>query len=60
MIKSSVLAELSDKLGDYSNETINHVIQIACALIAEGHTEHDTVGVKAAKIVKSIYKELAK
>lgn len=54
------LNRLKSDLVEYSHTTINHVIQVACALIAEGQTEHDIVGVKAAKIVKSIYKELAK
>lgn len=39
---------------------VNDVIKVACALIREGLSDHDIVGVKAVKIVKSIYKELAK
>ncbi len=59
MSKINELLESASTLGCPS-EIIDDVIQIACALIAEGQTEHDIVGVKAAKIIKSIYKELAK
>lgn len=52
--------ESEGKPAESSCDKAHQAIEIACALIREGLSDHDIVGVKAAKIVKSIYEELAK